>query len=981
MYRLLLKASCVIALAVTGAAVAAAAPVTAAQREYFESHIRPVLAQQCFICHTNSAMGGLRLDSRDQMLAGGASGKPAVIPGNPEESLLIIAVKQNTELKMPKRGTRLTDAQIERFVEWVREGAFWPEDFNPTGLPGDLYEITEDQRKFWSLQPLAEPKPPTVKDADWPLTNIDRFVLGKLEAEGMKPAPTADPRTLVRRLHYDLTGLPPTFEEVQEFAADPSPKAYESMVDKLLASPRYGEKWGRHWLDVVRYAEDDYNVGGKPDRAERYPNAYTYRDWVIDAVNKDMPFEKFVKAQLAADHFEESERKEMIAALGMNGLGVWQFTAGLPPIERADEWHDRVDATTKAFLGLTVGCARCHDHKYDPIPTKDYYRLAGVFASSEFHAWPLVDEDKSKAHDEAKKKLEAMEKDLKEFEEEVSTQYAKILFSQTKRYMLAAYKLGAKKGGSVDLIAAEEKLDAEVLERWVRFLKKKPYNYGYLSDWQKMVDSKGTAEDAEKLAAEFYAKALEVSELYDKIAKENEIALLEAKGGEEEENFDPMPNGKKRKLNPYQIDLKGLEREQSYLWTDMFKQDLNDYQGNPTADPEKRPGLLKFTEWALEKRVGAEWLNYIHTKRAEIETFKKEMPEEYPYVYGLRDLDKPFNLSVFVRGDAFKFGEEAPRAFLSIFSPPGEQPQLFSNGSGRMELAEAIVREPITARVIANRIWRWHMGVGLVETPSNFGAVGERPSNPELLDYLASEFLASGGSWKALHRQIVTSRVYQLGASEEKVNLAKDAANRLYWRSNRNRLPAEGVWDSLLTVSGKLDLEKMGGKSFAFGPGEARRAVYGNVSRTYMSDFQETFDVPVPTLSAEQRYTTNVPQQRLFFLNDPWVKEQVEAFAKRVTEAASEPREQIQVAYRIAYQREATRDEIAAGLDLLSKPLSLVPAETASTSELMGKPAPRTDAALTETSASEPATEEAADDPLKTLCWALLASNELLYVE
>jgi hypothetical protein len=962
-------------------ALSGSAAVTPEQRDYFESHIRPVLAQQCFICHTNSGMGGLRLDSRERMLAGGDSGKPVIVPGAPDNSLLITAIKQTTELKMPKRGTRLTDDQIDRFVEWVAEGAYWPEDFNPTGLPGELYQITEEQRKFWSFQPLAEQKPPVVKNAAWPLTNIDRFVLAKLESMGLEPAPAADARTLIRRLYYDLTGLPPTYEEVQAFAADPSPRAYEALVDKLLASPRHGEKWGRHWLDVVRYAEDDYNVSAKPDRAEHYPNAYTYRDWVIKALNDDMPFDNFVKAQLAADQMDDSVRKEMIGGLGMNGLGVWQFTAGPPPIMRADEWHDKVDATTKAFLGLTVGCARCHDHKYDPIPTKDYYRLAGVFASSEYHAYPLVDEEKAKKYDEAKKKLKEMEEDLEKFEEDVSAQYSKILFSQTERYMMAAFRLATEKHAAADLVAAEEKLDAEVLERWERFLKKKPYNYTYLADWQKMIDSKGTKDDAEDLAAKFYAAASKVVKLYDDIAKENEFALLTAKGGEDEQNLEKMPNGKDRKLNPYQIDLKGLEREQSYLWTDMFKKDLADYQGNPTADPEKRPGLLKFEGFALEKRVGAEWLSYLQAKRAEIEAFKKEMGDEYPYVYGLADAGKPLDLSVFLRGDPYTFGEEAPRAFLKIFAGPGEEPKPFSKGSGRLELAEAILEQPITARVIANRIWRWHMGVGLVETPSNFGGVGERPTNPELLDYLASEFLASGGSWKTLHKQIVMSRAYQLGASEAATNLAKDADNRYYWRSNRRRLRAEGIWDSMLVASGKLDLGEMGGKSFQFGTGVVRRAVYGNVSRTYMSDFQETFDVPVPTLSAERRYTTNVPQQRLFFLNDPWVKEQVAGLVKRVREASAEPRDQIQAAYRIAYQREATKAEIAAGLELLGNPLTFAPVETASAGALMGKPAPRTDAAMTEPKAEEPAAKEAGDDPLATLCWALLASNELLYVE
>src|ERR1700680_4546658 len=376
---------------------------TTEQKEYFENKIRPLLAQNCFACQTNSQMGGLRLDSREGLLKGGKSG-PAIVAGDADKSLLITAVRQTTELKMPKNG-HLTDEQIQNLTTWIKGGAAWPTDEPSKTAQGGGYVIRPEARKFWSFQPLQKPVAPKVKDAAWAVNDIDRFVLAKLEKEGLKPTAPADRRTLLRRITYDLTGLPPTYDEVKAFEGDKSANAYEKVVDRLLASPQYGEMWARHWLDVTRYAEDDYRIAQKNMHRERYKFAYTFRDWVINALNTDMPYDTFVKAQLAGDLMDEKDRDKMIPALGMNGLGVWQFNDNPPAIERAEEWHDKVDATSKALLGLTVGCARCHDHKYDPIPQKDYYRMAGMFASTSYHAYPQVPKETADAYDKQKKEL------------------------------------------------------------------------------------------------------------------------------------------------------------------------------------------------------------------------------------------------------------------------------------------------------------------------------------------------------------------------------------------------------------------------------------------------------------------------------------------------------------------------------------------------------------------------------------------------
>ena len=965
-------ASLILLLSLAAQAVPAAAQAgpqppapTPAQLEFFENRIRPVLAAQCYSCHTNSQLGGLRLESRAAMLKGGRSG-PAIVPGEPEKSLLIQAVRHASEdLRMPKSSPKLNDSEIADLTKWVKEGAYWPPDEQATRPNGKGYTITAAQRRFWSIVPLKTPEVPKVVNASWPATDTDRFVLAALEKSGLKPAPVAARRTLLRRLSYDLTGLPPSYEDVKAFEADKSPNAYEKAVDRLLASPHYGEKWARHWLDVVRYGEDDYRISQKPERVERYPHAYTYRDWVIKAFNDDLPYDQFVKAQIAADLMDPAVRERMIPGLGMNGLGVWQWNANVAAIERADEWNDKVDVTTKAFLGLTVGCARCHDHKYDPIPTKDYYRLAGVFASSQYHPYPLVPKDVAEKYETAKKELDEKEKSLKEYLEKASALHAEALFAQTVDYMLAAWKVETQKRVTVAAAAEELRLDNEMLARWVRFLKKKPSNYTYLVPWQEMIARKGTIEEARTLARGFQAKAAEIVKEREKVRLENELQVAKMK--DPEEKFDPLPNGLKRKLTKYQVDLKGLDREQSYLWKDMFDQDLSEYVTTVDIVDKEEPGLLKLTGHSLEKRLGADMAAHVARLKSGIEEHKKSMPPQYPFVYGIKDDKEPVDLKVYVRGNPFVFGEDATRGFLDVLSE-GE-PKPFTSGSGRMELAEAIMRQPIAARVIVNRVWRWHMGTGLVDTPNNFGLVGERPSNPELLEHLASKFVAGGMSLKKLHKEILMSRVYQLSSVSVPANETKDAANRLYWRANGRRLDAEGVWDYLLSASGQLDTAKIGGPSQDLVPGANRRGVYGQVSRMYPNQFQLTFDFPTPTISAERRYTTNVPQQRLFFLNSEFVRKQAESLAERVKSAGSEEA-QVRQAFQIVYQRTPSERELALLFEPFRARTSL--AAPAASNSLAAKPVPG--AAAT----ADPVSSQ--DGAVQSICWVLLSSNEFLFL-
>ena len=941
-------------------AVLSAQTGSSQQETFFENRIRPVLAENCYACHDSSRMGGLSLQTRDDMLKGGNSGA-AIVPGDPEKSLLVHALRQDRTLKMPQGG-KLTEAQVGDFAKWIQDGAVWPASApasqQPKAKAGSQYVITPQQRQFWSIQPLRASAPPEVQDKNWPKNDIDRFILAKLEKDGLKPAPDADRRTLLRRVTYDLTGLTPSYEEVKAFENDQSPDAYEKIVDRLLASPRYGERWGRLWLDVVRYSEDNYRTPGfktAPDRIERFPFAYKYRDWVIDAINKDLPYDVFVKAQLAADLMEKKDRDQYIAALGMNGLGVWHWDANPAVVERADEWNGKVDSTTRAFLGLTVACARCHNHKYDPIPQQDYYRLASVFASSDSRSYPLVPQNVADDYDKKKAALEQKEATLEKFLTDASELHARTILARTEDYMLAAWRLGANPKLTIPQAAAERGLDTLALQRWVRFLRKPPVNYGDLKPWQSMVARGGTEEEAKQLAAEFHERVDQVVELRQKVADEN--AALKAKfGGGKGGRMDLLPNGSKRRLEMRDYTLKGLDREPGYLWKDMFEEDLPDYPlgVDSYVNGTPPPGLLVFQGADLEARLGPEWVAHVQFLRDDIEAFKKAMPQQYPFAYGLAEKPEPEIVKVHLRGSPYSLGEDAPAGFLTLLSD--SESQTFKHGSGRLELAEDIVKQPIAQRVIVNRIWRWNMGTGLVNTPSNFGLMGERPSNPELLEYLTAKFVADGMSWRKLQKEIVMSRTYRLASSlpaaDAKIDEQKDQDNRLYWRANRRRVESEGLWDLLLAASGKLDLSKQDGPSEHFTDDMFHRAVFGNVSRMTPDDFQQVWDFPVATLSSEGRYTTNVPPQRLFFLNSTVIYKRAGDMAERVAAQAGTLDDQIRKAYELVYQREPAKVEIETIKRIVQQPVDgISEADAAKTS------------------------------PLKSVCWAILSSNEFLYID
>jgi mono/diheme cytochrome c family protein len=901
-----------------GAAAVAQAPVPTSP-EFFEARVRPILAANCYDCHAEDAKGGLRVDSRDALIKGGDSG-PAIVAGKPDESLLIKAVKRVPgEPQMPMGRPKLKDDDIGVLVEWIRAGAPWPASAAaPTPAPPAGMTITPEHRSYWAFQPLRSQTPPAVRDGSWPRGGIDRFVLARLEREGLRPVAAADRRTLIRRATYDLTGLPPTPEEIDSFLADGSADAFAKVVDRLLASPRYGEAWGRLWLDVARYGEDDYRSLDPMGRGYApYPNAYLYRDWVIKAFNDDLPYDQFVRAQLAADLMDEDVRLRHLPALGFLGLGPWYYDNGAVEITRADERHDRVDAVTRGFLGLTVGCARCHDHKYDPIPTRDYYSLAGVFLNTTYHEYPLAPKSVVDSYTADEKKIEKKEELLADYLSRESKQLAETLAFQSSKYMIAAWRVTgepkADKGRTVD----SQKLDYELFDRWLRFLEKPPAFYPFLKPWQEMVKAGGTAAQAKKLADEFQELIIDVMLQKRAVDEENDIIRAKALPGTKKKEPAKLPNEfvTNDDFCPgCALQLKSLPIDRMNLWMDVFARDLDSMTVAGQDPSRSKPPLLGFRGWGLERQLGPDRRSLIEGLRADIKAMQDAQPEKFAYVHGVRDVEKPANLKVSIRGSAYRFGADAPRGFLSVLSPGA--PVAFTRGSGRLELAEAIIAQPIAMRVIANRIWKGHFGTGLVDTPSNFGKNGERPTHPELLDYLAQRFIDGKLSIKALHREIMLSAVYQLASASSPEAAAKDSGNRLYWRANTYRLSAEQIRDGVLLTAGTLDT-CLGGPSVTLTPLASRRTIYGKVSRYKLDDFLQLFDFPSPSQSAEKRFATNVPLQRLFFMNSDFMQQHAERIAERVAaEKTDEAR--IQKAYRLVFGRAATPAELAAGRDFLA---------------------------------------------------------------
>ncbi|MBM3726575.1 MAG: DUF1553 domain-containing protein [Acidobacteria bacterium] len=857
--------------------------------EFFEAKIRPLLVSKCFACHTDAKLGGLRLDSREAMVAGGKSG-PAIAAGKPDESLLLKAVSRRHErLKMPPSDP-LSEAEIALLTAWIKDGALWPATQSAQALPTS--KIGPERRAFWSFQPIRKPQPPSTANSSWTKGAIDRFILAKLEEKGLRPSGPADRVTLIRRATFDLTGLPPTPEEVDAFVADSSRAAFEKVVDRLLESPRYGERWGRYLLDFARYA--DGSLGASKDTP--LANAYRYRDWVISSLNEDLSYSKMLEAQIAADLMDGPDKRKYLPGLGFQALG--------------GDAHERLDVITKTFLGLTVGCAQCHDHKFDPIPTADYYSLYGVLASTADSKIPLVGQVQVQAYSKAKERADSVREEIDDFIRLRSTELGEMLVLDTSRYLMTAWdKLQGKQPDTAGL-------DPEILERWLVYLKQGKKDHRDLDGWFELVRRGAAAsrDEVRAFADGFQAKAAAMFAEKHEIDDRNYVKLGGAKGAKDE------------RTRQY-TNLESLEIEKYYLWRDLAS---DPFQRNGVFFPGgiyyygltnrlKRDFEVRGVDIPevkdIDRFLSGPWKSHLDRLRRDLETAEKAMPPEYPFLHGVRDGDKPGNARIRIRGDEQNLGAEVPRRFLTVLG--GDTAGSFVKGSGRLELARAISGHPLAARVMANRIWIGHFGQGIVRSPSNFGQLGERPTHPELLEYLSARLIESGWSLKTMHREIMLSQTYSTSSSSSGKGNAADPDNRLLWRANlTQRLDAESLRDSMLFVAGKLSDER-GGPAVPLDGSNTRRTIYGYVGRTTLDPMLSLFDFPNPNNTSEQRSVTLGPMQRLYFMNNEFVAGLAEAFAERVKASGSDDGRRIRTAYRLAFGRVPTGDETGMAKDFL----------------------------------------------------------------
>ena len=767
-------------------------------------------------------------------------------------------------------GKALPPETIAEFERWVTNGAPMPE-----ASPAPAARLST--QRHWSLVKVAKPALPEVKQLDWVANDVDRFVLAKLESKQLRPNPEADKRTLIRRLSYDLIGLPPTAAEVESFVSDSSKNAYERLVDRLLASPRYGERWGRYWLDVARYS-DSRNAG------DRFAFSYTYRDWVIRALNEDMPYDQFLLQQLAADLLPQNKRSNL-AALGFLSLGR-EFPKSFP--ETVD---DRIDTVTRGMLGLTVACARCHDHKYDPIPTKDYYSLYSVFSNIREPLDLPALEGSAKVAQSAR--AAAYERDLErirnidqEYRERRNAEMVKFFKGQIADYLMAAHDSRNLTNTGIEELVRDRQLNLHLLGRWRRYLEQsRTSGEPVFAAWHSLSDI-GDAQfetKAEPALASVQGNRLvltalraqrpqslrQVAEIYAKVLLEHDV--------------DAPKDADSRALRAV---LKGATSPVD-LPVEEFELIYTEGDGNNTRAFRGRYNTV-LAMYAYDGASGR--------------------------AMSLEDVPDPKVAHVFMRGNPNNPGVEAPPHFLSCLSE-GE-PAVYQRGSGRLELAQNIAsaENPLTARVAVNRIWMHHFGAGLVRTPSDYGLRGDPPTHPELLDYLAATFVENGWSMKKLHRLILLSSTYRQSSVDNAEARKVDPENQWLWRMNRRRLDVESLRDSMLMAAGRLDLTAGGAPySLTAQPSVPRRTVYGFVERGRIPGLLSVFDFASPDTHAPLRYNTTVPQQALFLLNSPFVTEQAKALAARVA-SVSGAEQKVTGLFELALGRKPTAEEAQAGI-------------------------------------------------------------------
>lgn len=969
---------------------AASAEVTKEQAEFFENKIRPILKENCYKCHSveeSKAKGGLTLDTKAGFLKGGENGA-IVVAGDTAKSPLITAVRYlDPDLQMPPKGEKLSDAQIADLTKWVEMGAPDPRKDDAKKV-SKLSGLTDQARSHWAYQPVTKPTPPAVKNAAWPRTSIDQFVLAKLEEKSMIPAPDATKEALLRRATYDLTGLPPSPAEIAAFVSDKSPQAFAKVIDRLLASPAYGERWGRHWLDTARYSD---TIGGDRNLARtadyRYPYAWAYRDWVIKSINDDLPYDQFIVQQLAADKLQNN-KEENLAALGF-------LTVGERFRNVNDVINDRIDVVSKGFLGLTVTCARCHDHMFDPIPTKDYYALHGVFASTyEPQEKPQLSTPTNEQKADYEAQMAGIEKQNRDRYYEFVGGLQKEFFTKVDGYLLVGRYggYGGRKNASADeqkariQLQLQYKLERDLMQIFLRQARGDEAVFGPFRAFAALSQE------------EFAQKAPAILEqIADPTRKRplNPLVVAAFKDAAPQSIEDVAAIYKKlfasfdaERKAYLEASSKSTDGKVSGFAPELVQILNNPFEIMPASEATTKS--LRSFQATLGNQLGNR-SNFYFSKINELELTHPAAP---PHAMIVNDMSRAKDSPVFIRGEQQSRGEIVPRRFLEVLSP-NRQPIPFKEGSGRLELAQSIAAptNPLTARVLVNRVWMHHFGEGFIRTPDDIGVQSEKPSHPELLDYLANFFMEQGWSMKKLHKAIMLSRVYQESSQTNAKFEQMDPENRMLWRANIRRLDFEALRDTLLTFSGELD-RTVGGKpvNLTEEPYSFRRSVYGYIDRGNLPELMQSFDFSDPDMPNSKRTTTIVPQQALFLMNSSMSVDVARRVVARGEVAGhSDVQGQIIALYHVIFQRDPKPEEIKLAVEFVGVEVQNQPTQSPAEQKALASRAEnrrkknnnagnRRYDGMTPIQNKGDLVERKPLTPMETYAQALLLSNEASYV-
>ncbi len=872
-----------------GAALAPRIGADPAQVDFFEQRIRPVLVNKCYKCHSadsEKVKGGLLLDTRAGVLAGGDNGA-IVVPGDPKKSSLIQSLRWvDKDTQMPPKEQLPADV-VADFEKWIEMGVPDPREGDAKAAKAGRAPIDiEKGREFWAFQAPKAVASPAVKNTAWPRTDVDRFILASLEEKNLQPVADAEPRTLVRRLYFDLIGLPPTPDEVEAFvkaASENRRGAVETVVDKLLASPQFGERWGRHWLDVARYAEST----GK-ERNFTFPNAWRYRDWVVAAVNADKPYDQFIREQIAGDLLsakDGAERDALTVATGFLALGPKSINEKKKEQFRMDLIDEQIDVMSKAVLGVTVACARCHDHKFDPIRQSDYYALAGIFGSTR----TLYGTDSFGGKNRNASALISLGN-------ETGPTAPKELSDQEKRFEMLS-KIKPKAAETMKNLTPEQEARLDT-------------RFG--SGTQSATPAASSPEEMQKRLEAFAAGDPKKLARLKNLSPEQRARLAERFAG----TTTPAPSGEATTAKDAELEKMIEERA---------KGDPKKLKKLKNLSPEQRARLAERFGGAASLQ-GLATANNKKYKAARQGSAGNRQATTAPQCMGVQE-GSPGDAHILTRGEVDQPADLVPRGFVEVLSTK-TPPAVPAAASGRLQLADWLTSRdnPQTARVMVNRVWAHLFGQGLVRTPDNFGATGEKPTNPALLDTLAVQFMNHGWSVKQLVRSIVLSRTYQLGSGHDSAANETDPDNRLVWHQAPRRLDAEAIRDAMLAASGKLDLTPAP-NSYVFTIGDSyigkgikpesfteyeslKRSVYLPIVRDCVPEVLDLFDFAEPSLVVAARDVTNVPSQALYLMNNPFVREQAGALAKRVLALPGDDGKRIDSAYQFALGRSAASAEI-----------------------------------------------------------------------